>query len=87
MLHNGIIRIFNYVFNLPKTMKQIAILIFVSIMVLSCSESKNNTTEQIDSSIYYNKGGITVRKVKVDSIEYIIVKNFQHGISIIRHSK
>ena len=68
-------------------MKQIAILIFVSITILSCSESKINITEQLNPSIYYSDGKITIRKVKIDSAEYIIINNHTRGIAIVRHSK
>jgi hypothetical protein len=63
------------------------LIVFIAIAIIGCSESESQVIEKVDRSIYYHKDGVTVTKVKVDSIEYVVVKNFQSGIAIIRHSK
>ena len=52
----------------------------------ACSESKSVT--KVDKSIYYDDNGFTIRKIRVDSVDYIVAKDYMSGgVAITKHSK
>lgn len=64
----------------------VLIAIGFAIVINACSHVEYKTDNKPDSLSYY-KNGLAVRKIRVDSIDYVVVTNYQSGISIIKHSK
>jgi len=59
---------------------------FIAIAMSACSESKSVT--KVDKSIYYDDNGFTIRKIRVDSVDYVVVRDYMSGgVSITKHSK
>ena len=59
---------------------------FVAIAISACSESKSVT--KVDKSVYHDGNGFRLKKIRVDSIDYVVVKDYMSGgVAIIRHSK
>ena len=64
---------------------------FVAIVMVACNEKEIRANKQANQqanqqSLSY-ESGVNVRKVRVDSIDYIVVTNYGSGVAIIRHSK
>ena len=55
--------------------------------MVACNESEIKTNQKTNQETLSYQSGVNVRKVRVDSIDYIVVTNYGHGIAIIRHSK
>lgn len=59
---------------------------FIAIAISACSESKSVT--KVDKSVYYDDNSLTVRKIRVDSVDYVVVRDYMSGgVSITKHSK
>jgi hypothetical protein len=67
-------------------MRKIFLIAFIFMAFIGCEESKyKHEVKPHDNS--YLGNGVYVRKVTMDSIDYVVVTNYQSGIAIIRHSK
>lgn len=59
---------------------------FIAIAISSCSESKSVT--KVDKSVYYDDNGFVIRKIRVDSVDYVVARDYMSGgVAIIKHSK
>jgi outer membrane lipoprotein SlyB len=60
---------------------------FVAIAMVACNEKEIRANKQANQQSLSYESGVNVRKVRVDSIDYIVVTNYGSGVAIIRHSK
>lgn len=69
-------------------MKKIFLLLAVT-SLFSCSSSKEEKKQinNINKEILYDDMFTEVSKMRVDSIQYIVVRTGSGGVAIIRHSK
>ena len=59
---------------------------FVAIAISACSISKSVT--KVDKSVYHDYNGFRLKKIRVDSVDYVVLKDYiSGGVGIIRHSK
>lgn len=70
-------------------MKKILLAITAALIITSCTKQQqekidydNRTPDKMDE--IYRNGGISVYKLKVDSVEYLLSTNYGDGISMIR---
>ena len=68
-------------------MKKIFLIAFITVAMIACSESKPKANQKTNQQSLSYESGVNVRKVRVDSIDYIVVTNYGSGVAIIRHSK
>jgi outer membrane lipoprotein SlyB len=68
-------------------MKRLFLMAFVAIGIVGCNESEIKTNQQTNQQSLSYESGVNVRKVRVDSIDYIVLTNYGSGVAIIRHSK
>jgi len=68
-------------------MKKIFLIAFIIIAMSACSEGESKLNQKTNQQSLSYESGVNVRKVRVDSIDYIVVTNYGSGVAIIRHSK